>query len=521
MKLPRFWQRIIKRIYGPRHPDGRRIVNRVLILAPRGSRKTTTIISGLGLLHTVGHESVQRGQVIIASGSAEQADYGLSECKSIISETEELRKQVRVREDYIEDRYIKSTMRLITSAGLYKSGSTPHAIFLDEYQAFATEAHRSLVKSLKTGLVKRPGTMYVICMNSGRGESGLPWEEYSYARRVALGEIENEAYLPVLFTPDDPHQDPFDEELWHYTNPGLREGWPDINEMRAAAVEAREKPSELDDFKQMNVGFWLENTVSAYVDMAIYDEGIADKVDELDSRFNIAEFRKDAIGPRAGLPAVIGVDLSSSIDLSAVVLAFKDADNIYYVCPFFFCPADNLDERQARTQMPYREWAKDLAHIEATPGNTIDFGRMEAKIRELFRDYSVGEIAIDPALAPNLLSNLIADGLPAVKHPQTAPVMMSPLAETERAVIARKIRHNGHPVLRFCFANAMAERNKLDQITRLRKSKKWLSIDGAQATAMSIGRLFHSPVLPPERSIFEDRDAIARIFGIKLEETGA
>ena len=44
------WQeRIVRRIYGPRHPDGRRIVQNVFFLVPRGNRKTS-LAAALALL---------------------------------------------------------------------------------------------------------------------------------------------------------------------------------------------------------------------------------------------------------------------------------------------------------------------------------------------------------------------------------------------------------------------------------------------------------------------------------------
>ncbi|TIX66573.1 MAG: terminase large subunit, partial [Mesorhizobium sp.] len=46
------WQeRIVRRIYGPRHPDGRRIVSAVFWMIPRGNRKTS-LAAALALLHT-------------------------------------------------------------------------------------------------------------------------------------------------------------------------------------------------------------------------------------------------------------------------------------------------------------------------------------------------------------------------------------------------------------------------------------------------------------------------------------
>jgi phage terminase large subunit-like protein len=100
----------------------------------------------------------------------------------------------------------------------------------------------------------------------------------------------------------------------------------------------------------------------------------------------------------------------------------------------------------------------------------------------------VQEIACDPAMARNLLNNLLEDGLPAIEHRQGSLSMMPAIAELQRAIIGRKFKHGGHPVLRFCFANVEAESNAAGHIVRFTKQKKWLSIDGAQASAMSVNR---------------------------------
>ncbi|XUY27951.1 hypothetical protein RMR21_006260 [Agrobacterium sp. rho-8.1] len=70
-ELPLFWERIVRRIYGPCCPNKRRQVKTVFILLPRGARKTT-MGAGLALLHTVGWERVPGGQAIpsyIAAGA--------------------------------------------------------------------------------------------------------------------------------------------------------------------------------------------------------------------------------------------------------------------------------------------------------------------------------------------------------------------------------------------------------------------------------------------------------------------
>lgn len=78
--------------------------------------------------------------------------------------------------------------------------------------------------------------------------------------------------------------------------------------------------------------------------------------------------------------------------------------------------------------------------------------------------------------------------MPAIEHRQGSLSMMPAIAELQRAIIGRKFKHGGHPVLRFCFANVEAETNAAGHITRFTKQKKRLSIDGAQASAMAGNR---------------------------------
>ena len=66
------WQeRIVRRIYGPRHEDGRRIVKTVVALVPRGNRKTS-LMAALQALHLVGPEAVPGGEVLTGAADRKQ-----------------------------------------------------------------------------------------------------------------------------------------------------------------------------------------------------------------------------------------------------------------------------------------------------------------------------------------------------------------------------------------------------------------------------------------------------------------
>ena len=479
--LPKFWERIIRRIYGPRHEDGRRIVRTAFIMLPRGARKTTVVGGGLGLLHAIGPERVPRGQVLLAAGAEDQAEHGLDEAKNIIHATPGLSK-AKVRGDYIEHPVAKSAMRLLSSEGDVAHGTTPAAIFLDELHVWK---NRKLWRALKTGMVKSPNALLCITTTAGRGQTGLAWEEYLYACKVARGEVDNPSYLPIIFEPP-PGADWQDEKIWHLVNPGLAEGFPVLDEMRQAAAEAAEKPGEKDDFKQYNLNFWLDSAVSPFIDMAVYDE-------------NAGEVDLDVL---RGGQVWISVDLSSTVDLTVILACWGDGEEGYTVVPWFFCPADNLREREDRTGAPYVAWA-EKGLITATPGNVVDYRAVETKIRELCEEFDVQEIAFDPHMARQVQPRLTDDGLPCLDMRQIPSIMMDPIQQLERAIVARRFNHGGHPVLRFCFANAEMERNKQGHGFRFCKSKKWLSIDGAVAAAMAVGRAS----MGEGGSIYDDEEA--------------
>src|SRR4051812_14820826 len=71
-ELHQWQERIVRRIYGPSDAEGRRIVRNVVLLLPRGNRKTS-LGAALGLLHLIGPERVNGGQVICAAADQKQA----------------------------------------------------------------------------------------------------------------------------------------------------------------------------------------------------------------------------------------------------------------------------------------------------------------------------------------------------------------------------------------------------------------------------------------------------------------
>lgn len=480
-QLPRWLERIVRRIYGPRDADGERIVREVFLFLPRGNRKTS-IAAALALLHLLGPERVPGGQIIFAASDREQAGIGFREAAGIVEMDARLQGVTRVYEPQTGVRTIKSrldgsTLKAVSSDGKAQHGTTPTFVLADEIHQWP---RRDLWEALQSGMAKRRGGLTVVATTAGRGSEGLAAERYGYARKVALGEIENPAFLPIMFEIDR-EEDWQDEAIWHRYNPGLALGFQDIKKLRSDAEEARANPAKAYEFQQYHLNRWFGNSRDPLFDMGTYDAGRVPSVDLTDEAS-----REDFLTDLEALPCFLGVDMSVNGDLTAVVGAWRHPDGTITAQSWFFVPGDELRERGMRDGVPYEQW-RDEGLIIAIDGPVIMPEAVEEHIRELCGRFDVREIAFDPHLARMTMQRLYDDGLPTAEMRQ-GPLTMGPAIGTlERTVNGRMLRHAGHPVLRHHFDCVVASRNDTG-LVRMHKGKKSDRIDGAVACAMAVAR---------------------------------
>jgi phage terminase large subunit-like protein len=170
-------ERIIRRIYGPRHADGTRVVKTVFAMIPRGNRKTT-LGAALTLLHTIGPEKVQGGQVICAAADQKQARIAFEEAVSVIREDPRIARLVKIEDYRNRLRDIKSGSRVeaISADAKTQHGRTPTFTLMDEIHAWPK---RDLWEALKTGLLKTAGSLNVITTTAGRGQESIAHDQYA------------------------------------------------------------------------------------------------------------------------------------------------------------------------------------------------------------------------------------------------------------------------------------------------------------------------------------------------------
>lgn len=462
-----FQERIIRRIYGPRHEDGRRKVKTVFLMIGRGGRKTA-LGAALSLLHFIGPERMPGGLVLNAASDREQARLAFEEAAAICREDARIEDKLRFV-DYrhrLEHPKSGTVLRAVSSDAGRQHGLTPVFALIDELHA---HPKRDLWDVIRTGLVKTAGSLAVVITTAGRGQENIAFDIYDYARKVALGEVEDDGFLPILFQPED-GTDWRSEDAWRLANPGLDLGFPDIEGLRQLAREAENRPADREAFKQLHCNIWLDHSAAPFVDAEVYDKG---------NRPVDLEAMRD-------FPCWLAVDLSSVKDLTVILACWKLDDDSLVVWPWYFCPGEALRLRSERDRVPYTTWAEQ-GFITPTPGDVVDYGAVEDKVRELCDTYDVREIAFDPYLAQQLMGNLGEDGFPVVAMRQGSLTMGPAIRDLEMAIVGGQMAHGGHPILRWNFSNVVVETDKAG-LKAFSKGKARDRIDGAVTCAMAVSR---------------------------------
>src|SRR5699024_10714283 len=124
----------------------------------------------------------------------------------------------------------------------------------------------------------------------------------------------------------------------------------------------------------------------------------------------------DDISFLKGKKAYAGLDLSLRKDFSAFVLVIPHND-LYYIIPHLFKPADTLSIDGQADNFPYETYAKEK-YIHATRGDYVNFRYVRQIINDLAREYDIQEIAFDNRASGGIVSDLQNDGHFLIDMPQ-------------------------------------------------------------------------------------------------------
>jgi phage terminase large subunit-like protein len=181
----------------------------------------------------------------------------------------------------------------------------------------------------------------------------------------------------------------------------------------------------------------------------------------------------------------MGLDIASTMDLSALSYLFRLQSGKYYVKVDTFCPEETLLDRDRKENANYVGWASEK-WITATPGNVQDLESIKKAILQAASTYTLHSLAYDPWTGDNFAAELYTRyNIPVVKCSQNLSNLSEPSKFFEQSVVSRNLQHDGNPVLAWNLDNTQIYRDTNNNY-RPHKGKSKGKIDGIMATINAI-----------------------------------
>jgi phage terminase large subunit-like protein len=441
--------------------DGRRPVRTAVLSVGRRNGKTQ-LAAALALAHLCGPEQEMRGEVYSAANDRQQAGRIFAEMTALVQRHEYLnaRCNIATHMKTITDLETGSVYMALSREAKTKLGLSPSMCVVDE---LGSAEGRELFDALNTAQGSRENPLMLIISTQAAEDIAPMSQLVDYGLRVKAREIADPTFHLSLYTaPID--DDPWDKATWKKANPAL-DDFRSLEDVARQAQQAQRLPS-------------LENAFRNY----ILNQRVAAEVRFMERTAWKACGKKPEIPDGARVYAAL--DLGATRDMSALVLVYKDYDQVFHVVPYFWLPGD-VKARTDADRVPYDTWARQ-GHLFATGEPGTDPSTIARKIAELNGKYRIQSLAFDRWRIADLKRELNKISCPVqlIEHGQGFKDMGPAVDILERLVVQQRIRHGNHPVLTWNAFNAVVVKDPAGS-RKLDKSKSVGKIDGLVALAMA------------------------------------
>ena len=462
------WQEtIIRDVFGTVKEDGYRQYNTAYVEIPKKNGKSE-LAAGVALYMTCG-DNEWGAEVYGCASDRQQASIVFDVAVDMVEQCPALKKRIKpvMSVKRLVYKPTNSFYQVLSAEAYTKHGLNVHAVIFDELHS---QPNRELFDVMTKGSGDaRTQPLFFLITTAGTDRHSVCFEQHQKAEDILCGRKIDPTFYPVIYGASD-DADWTSEEVWYQANPSLGHTI-DISKVRNACLSARDNPAEENIFRQLRLNQWVKQS-TRWMQMEKWD-ACGFPVDEREL---------------LGRECYGGLDLSSSIDITAFVLVFPPRDDTekYIFLPYFWIPEENMVRRVRRDHVPYDVWEKQ-GFLETTEGDVIHYGFIENFIDNLGKKFHIKEIAFDRWGAVQMVQNLEGLGFTVVPFGQGFKDMSPPSKRLMELVLEKNIAHGGHPVLRWMMDNIFIRTDPAGNI-KPDKEKSTEKIDGAVAAIMALDR---------------------------------
>jgi phage terminase large subunit-like protein len=472
------WQQALLWIlYGWRWADtGYRRFKFAYVELAKGNGKSM-LASALGVYELIASNE-PGAEVYSVATKKDQARIVFGEAERMVAASPDLKKRIKSYRDSLFIPGTAAKFQPLSSDEDSLDGPRPQAIIADEIHAWSSKA-RKLWDVLANALGKRRSPIFLAITTAGSGEESLCRQQNRYSEKVLSGIHEDDSWFAWICGLDD-DDDYLDESVWIKANPNLGVS-VNVKELGEAINKAKGDPSSLNGVLRLRLGMWVQAS-EAYIPM--------DDWNACNAPIEVKSLEKQ--------PCFGGLDLSTTVDISAFVLLFPPYGERtkWVVLPQFFLPKDNIERRCKRDRVPYDAWARQ-GLFNLTSGNVIDYDAIRLRIQELADVYDIREIAYDPWNCTETATWLQDQGFVCSPVRQGFQSIAGPTKRLLELILTYDLAHLGNPVLRWMASNVVADYDATGSC-KPDKSKSTEKIDGISALICALSRAMVVPVADPE-----------------------
>lgn len=458
-------QFIVGSLFGWKHKaTGLRRFRTAYIEVPRKNGKST-LSSAIALFLLVG-DGEPGAEIYAAATKEDQAKIVWKAAWEMAKRSPSLNQRCTTQHNSILVRSTASIFRPLGADSTTLDGLNPHGVICDELHAWPS---RDLWDVLDDALGARSQPMMVAITTAGYNRNGICYEIRNHALQVVDPKgYEDDKFFAYVASIDE-GDDWADPKTWYKANPLLGVS-KKLEYMEGKCADAIAMPGKENAFLNKQLDVWTDGATK-WMRMDRWDECAG-------------EVEADAIKSQR---CYVGLDLSSSIDITAAVYAFPPGPYEEWAIKCrFFIPEENVRDRVRRDKVPYDQWIRE-GWVETTPGDIVDLDFIRRDIIDHGGLFDIREIGYDPWKATELATSLDGEGFTMVEMRQGHRTLAGPMKALLEKVIRREMRHSGNPVLRWMASNTVARADANDNLAPDKKTSPE-KIDGIVALIMALGR---------------------------------
>lgn len=362
------WQKaLLSVIFGIVDKEGTRQFREIVIVLGRKNGKTLLAAAIADYMTFLDGE--YGGRIFFVAPKLDQARLCYDALYEMIRKEPELSELTKKRRTDLYVQSTNTTARPIAFNAKKSDGLNPSCVVCDEVSSWQGDAGLKQYEVLKSALGARKQPFILNISTAGYVDEGIYDELIKRSTAVLNGDSREQRLAPFLYMIDDVDKwNDLNELQKSMPNLGVSVSYDYMLEEIAIAEGSLSKKSEFltkyCNIKQNSSVAWLEAT---------------DIQKASGDHLNLEDFRRNY--------AVIGVDLSRTIDLSSVVTLIEKNGKIYTFAQFFL-PAEKIDEATARDGLPYRAFIQ-RGMLTPSGDNFIDYRDVYNYITTLIEKYQI------------------------------------------------------------------------------------------------------------------------------------